>query len=504
MAINAQGTSSMVTLTVNVLGAADRDADGFPDAQDACPEQPAPANGGCPISNDADNDGLPDDQDACPQEAGQPEDGGCPAENRPDQDGDGVLDRDDHCPSQPGRPEWNGCPQEGWLLDSDGDTLVDTMDSCPNQPGPQDNNGCPLPQQDDRDGDGVPDGQEVCPDQPGAPQNGGCPLADDRDRDGVPDAQDQCPNLAGWRQFGGCLPPGWLLDSDHDGILDGFDRCPDQRGSFPWGCPAPSDRDGDGVSDNQDRCPDRSGEAWNHGCPDERLLPRPEETPLCVRFPIFPCPQFGDIDCNANPQACGLAGGCYNDADCDGVWDSADECPDHFGLGLGVILDGCPLDWNGNNQADEQDNDGDGVPNEMDSCPQAIGSIENSGCPRPEAETVNLAIELRGFSTPNTAFENFYCYVRLQDSAWVRLPQSGSLPRSGQAYPVGEEVEINIASNQPVQLIIRCEGQANSIAPVQDLGRLVRSHGPQFWHCNWMDFWSDTGGFVAEYRICEE
>jgi len=225
VAANAQGDTNMVTLPVSVLASADRDADGIPDVQDACADQPAPVNQGCPLPNDADNDGSPDEQDACPQEAGLPEECGCLPENRPDQDNDGMADCGDHCPSQPGHPEWNGCPQEGWLHDSDSDGLVDIMDACPHQPGPEANLGCPLQQEDDRDGDGVADAQDACPDQAGSPQNSGCPLTDDRDGDGVPDTQDQCPDLAGWLQFNGCLPQGWNSDADNDGVMDLLDRC---------------------------------------------------------------------------------------------------------------------------------------------------------------------------------------------------------------------------------------------------------------------------------------
>lgn len=499
VAANEQGEQNMVSLTVTVLPSADRDGDNLPDEQDSCPDQPAAANQGCPLPNDADNDGLPDEQDACPQEAGRPEDGGCQPANRPDQDGDGVLDADDHCPSLPGRPEWNGCPQVGWALDSDGDGLADTADTCPQQPGPLENNGCPLPQESNRDGDGVPDDQDQCPDQGGSPQNGGCPLTDDRDGDGVPDAQDQCPDSPGWPQFNGCLPEGWVLDRDHDGVPDFLDRCPDERGSMlHWGCSASNDRDGDGVSDAQDQCPQRSGPAGNGGCPHEGLVVIQGENQFCALFP-FLCPSQ-DIDCNADPEACGLAVGCYNDADCDGAPDNADDCPNRFGLGLGEVLDGCPLDWNGNGQPDEGDGDGDGVPDQMDSCPEAQGLVGNSGCPRPD--TLELAIELLGFVT-NTAFDNFYCYVRLNDSAWTRLPQSGSLQRSGLAYYVNRQFSLSQSGSQPIRIIASCEGQANPLAPVQDLGRLEGAYGPPFWHCNWLDVWSDSGGFFAEFRICE-
>ncbi len=495
VAANEQGSTNMVTLSVTVLPAADRDADGIPDAQDACPDQPAPANQGCPIPNDADNDGLPDDQDACPQAAGAAEDRGCPPESLPDQDGDGVADWQDHCPSQAGGPEWNGCPQQGLLTDRDADGLVDAADDCPDQAGPPENGGCPLQQTNDRDGDGIADGQDACSDQGGSPQNSGCPVTDDRDQDGIPDAQDGCPEQPGWPQFNGCLPEGWNSDADNDGVPDFLDRCDSQSGPAEnLGCPYSGDADGDSIADGQDNCPEREGPRWNGGCPDERLLVH-EERPniICTLFPDL-C-TYGDIEQSGRVDLC------PQDTDCDGVLDRADDCPDRFGLGYGSTLRGCPSDWNGNGQADEPDGDGDGTPNQMDSCPQQRGAEENSGCSWPAGQSVELIIELYGLMT-NTAFQNFYCYARLQDSGWMRLPQNGSLSQSGQVYSVNEQVAITVRGEQPLHLEIRCEGQIDPLSLVQDLGRLERSHGAQYWHCNEMEFWSESQSFLAAYRIC--
>jgi outer membrane protein OmpA-like peptidoglycan-associated protein len=97
----------------------DSDADGFPDAIDACPQEaedgqePYPADG-CPASSDRDGDGVIDLQDKCPDD---PEDNdgiqdadGCPEK---DADGDGVLDVRDACPLVPGMeqgdPKRDGC-----------------------------------------------------------------------------------------------------------------------------------------------------------------------------------------------------------------------------------------------------------------------------------------------------------------------------------------------------------------------------------------------------------
>jgi len=57
----------------------DRDADGRPDAEDACPDQPAGTPTGCPQpAQDADVDGVPDARDRCPNLSAMTPTG-CPA-----------------------------------------------------------------------------------------------------------------------------------------------------------------------------------------------------------------------------------------------------------------------------------------------------------------------------------------------------------------------------------------------------------------------------------------
>jgi hypothetical protein len=99
---------------------ADRDGDGIPDAEDACPDEKGirkrnPKTNGCPPPKpDRDGDGIPDDEDACPDVKGVPDPvrtlNGCP----PDRDNDGIPDSEDACPDQIGPrdpdPKKNGCP----------------------------------------------------------------------------------------------------------------------------------------------------------------------------------------------------------------------------------------------------------------------------------------------------------------------------------------------------------------------------------------------------------
>ena len=85
-------------------GCDERDGDGIPDAEDACPKTPGiAAFKGCP---DTDGDGIPDTEDRCPITSGQAALSGCP-----DRDGDGVEDSRDGCPDTPGTAARHGCPE---------------------------------------------------------------------------------------------------------------------------------------------------------------------------------------------------------------------------------------------------------------------------------------------------------------------------------------------------------------------------------------------------------
>jgi outer membrane protein OmpA-like peptidoglycan-associated protein len=144
---------------------------------------PQPAGAAAPGKNDKDGDGVPDGQDACPDDPedkdGFQDEDGCPD---PDNDGDGIPDAKDQCPNEPedkdGFQDEDGCPDP----DNDGDGIPDAIDKCPNEPedkdGFQDEDGCPDP---DNDNDGVPDVADKCPNDPrtgtGPEDADGCPHA---------------------------------------------------------------------------------------------------------------------------------------------------------------------------------------------------------------------------------------------------------------------------------------------------------------------------------------
>jgi outer membrane protein OmpA-like peptidoglycan-associated protein len=149
----------------------------------------------------------------------------------------------------------------------------------------------------------------------------------DRDGDGVLDPDDKCPDVPGPKENAGCP---LSKDTDGDGIPDDLDRCPTQpedKDGFQDedGCPEP-DNDGDGIVDAKDKCPNNPGPLETSGCPD---------------------------------------------ADGDKVADWEDACVDVAGVRTAdPKTNGCP-----------GDRDGDGVPDNVDKCPDEPGPKENNGCP---------------------------------------------------------------------------------------------------------------------------
>lgn len=115
-----------------------------------------------------------------------------------------------------------------------------------------------------------------------------------------------------------------LLDSDSDGFIDSKDECVYEKGTLN-GCP---DTDHDGVKDYEDNCIESAGTKEHNGCPD---------------------------------------------SDGDGVFDSEDECIEEAGS---PENSGCP----------KVDSDEDGVPDDMDYCPEIFGTLDD-GCPVEEEVT---------------------------------------------------------------------------------------------------------------------
>ncbi len=302
-------------------GCPDRDGDGVADPLDACPDTP-----GVP-REDVDRPGCPEtpagDGEGRDGTSGEGEEGPVPPPS--DRDGDGIPDEDDACPDTPGiGGPYSGCMPPGPPDDRDGDGIPDIWDMCPDDPSPlwwpESYRGCPPPPPDrvcpppagspdarwDTDNDTQPD-----------------PCDPDDDDDGWEDFVDLCPFIPGVGVAGasGCHP--WLPgeeDADGDGVANRADRCPLHPGPsnpFNRGCPddmdTAADDDGDGVPNRIDLCPGYVGEAlflgcseagpdpdgdglpwWEDECPEEDGLGMPNGCPMeievidLIGIPISP------------------------------------------------------------------------------------------------------------------------------------------------------------------------------------------------------------------------
>jgi len=405
-----------------VRGCPDSDADGVADYEDSCPGEMEDWMGpldGCPTANDSDGDGVPDDQDNCPNTGNQDQadfNGDGSGDVCSDADGDGYYDSFDQCPSEPAVASGDGCPP----VDSDGDGVPDDIDQCPNEPGNV--NGCPAPT--DSDGDGIPDSSDSCPNEYG--NVNGCPAPTDSDGDGIPDSSDSCPNEYG-TQSNGCpeiqnMPPmiisptsittnadtpvqftiiasdpdgpqdqvsfnpqiqpqhgtlsfvpGTQVGNQHDYIYSPYSGYsgPDSFGIMVWDGlvnseittititvipvdETPTDSDGDGIPDSSDSCPNEYGTQSN-GCPldsDGDGIPDSSDS------------------CPFDPE---------NDADNDGYCVPEDLCPYEYTSDSTYSIGGCP------DTPPPADSDGDGITDDVDSCPSQAENYNNyqdtDGCP---------------------------------------------------------------------------------------------------------------------------
>jgi len=179
----------------------------------------------------------------------------------------------------------------------------------------------------------------------------------DDDKDGVSNRKDECPDtpLGVIVQKNGCP-----LDTDGDGVDDYLDKCPDTpkeaHGTVDAdGCPM--DTDGDGVFDYKDKCP---------GTPVEA---------------------YATVD----------SIGCPKDTDLDKVPDYKDKCPETPEAERSMVdTTGCTIVKvepivavtvdNNSNKVNANDKDGDGIPDNLDHCPEVAGVASNGGCPEIKSE----------------------------------------------------------------------------------------------------------------------
>ena len=152
-------------------------------------------------------------------------------------------------------------------------------------------------------------------------------------------------------------------DSDNDGIIDTLDQCPNTSAGVDVdsrGCEINQDNDGDGVLDMADQCPDTpvNMEVDASGCP----LDSDQDG-----YPGYldQCPHSA-IGAKVDDRGCEME----EDSDGDGVFDSADLCPNTV------------PDAQVNHLGCELDDDLDGVLNSQDQCPGTPmeAMVDASGC----------------------------------------------------------------------------------------------------------------------------
>ena len=373
---------------------------------------------GTPVvtNNDQDNDGITDANDNCPTTFNP---------GQADSNGNGIGDACENTTCIPwsacddGDPltvadKWDddcNCAGDFIGYDFDNDGVFDYIDNCVSTFNPT---------QSDIDGDGVGDICDNC--NVGMPCDDGNPVTtndlidvncnctgttstSDLDNDGIPDDADNCPTTFNPNQS----------DFDADGVGDMCDGCnvgmPCDDGNPATtndlidvncnctGTTTVSDLDNDGIPDSADNCPvtfnpgqeDSDGDGAGDACDTVDCIPWSacdDGDPLTVA-------DKWDDDCNCAGDFIGY------DVDSDGVFDYIDNCPQTFnpdqedsdGDGIGDICDddlgpdcniGGPCDdGNANTIGDTYDvncncigiavtvdTDGDGIPDNVDNCPQ--------------------------------------------------------------------------------------------------------------------------------------
>lgn len=285
------------------------------------------------------------------------------------------------------------------------------IDYCPNNPLKKEPGicGCNMSDEDlNRNGipDCLDDAFDLCPDDPDKKLPGicGCGVPDDDDNnDGVPNCLtpmiDLCPDDPKKTAPGdcGCGMPE-IEDGQGGSLCDSLDLCPndaDKTNPGVCGCGVPDvDRDGndipDCLDDAIDLCPDDPEKTLPGLCGcgvSDGDIDEVTNVPQCIADEIDLCPENPD---KTRPGICGCAQSDELDEDGDGVPDCIDSCPqDPDKSDPGVC--GCGI---ADSDVNLTDSDGDGSPDCIDACPSNPWKSEADECDCNAYKTVSNAIEV--------------------------------------------------------------------------------------------------------------
>lgn len=385
---------------IPVPASPDSDGDTVPDVLDNCPTIPNTNQA------DADLDGIGDVCDNCVDVANPTQTntngsafGDACVTGLPDQDNDGIPDINDNCPTiaNPGQEDLdNDGIGDVCDPDIDGDLIDNGPDNCDLDYNPSqsdlDNDGIGDACDPDIDGDNVNNPIDNCPidANPNQLDNDSDGVGDicdtDDDNDTVPDAgndgipgnndDDNCQFDANTNQLdtdGDGAGDVCDIDDDNDGVDDVSDNCPIVANG-PAATVLPI-HPLTGQPDNQENM---DGDADGDVCDadiDNDSIPNDGTDPICTggantacrdNCPYHVNPSQADADNNGVGDVCdGVL-----DSDNDTIPDTQDNCPqtpntnqlDSDGDGRGDVCDICVND-------PFNDEDGDGVCDDIDNCP---------------------------------------------------------------------------------------------------------------------------------------
>ncbi len=331
------------------------------------------------------------------------------------------------------------------------------------------------------------------------------PAPDDPDGDGVPGGQDACPDQWG-RTEDGCV---W----DEEDVLAAQEAAAPP--SSPGGEAPPSegegagvpvgppililqDQDQDGVPDLWDACPEAPGLLEDQGCP-VFLTDLPDLVadwaPICQQMPAW----------------CDL----LLDEDGDGVANGEDRCPQEPGL---AVLDGCPLaGWRGADAGVEMA----GRVPVVDPCTQLLEPARSlcevwRGTPPEERPEARVEIQLGQRIYTDVDWRGLVCYTAI-NGLWLRLPPDEQhLLGSDGVWDLGGERYRTLRLRvplRPLALRFRCYGYAQWAGEewvgAVPLGQVVLHLAPSQWDglmhaATGTSRGPSASGFQVFYRVCVE